>query len=287
MSEGLGRTRGKAVLFALTAVFFWATWPVFAMITIPAPPFFVLAAAAWIGFAVSGVIFTLRGRFCDFLRTPLSTQFTVTVGLLGTNGFFLFAMPRIGAAEANVIAFLWPILLILIMSWFGGARLTGLQKAGVVAGFAGAALAIGPSFGKGFDPGGIFMAFLGGLSFAVYSAIRVRGREQYDVVGPSLGLLAIAATGLHLLTETRVPLEWCQWLAIVGIGIFSLNLSNGSWDRATRTGQLAIISSIAYLTPLVSLMLLAAFGVGLVTAFAIVGGILVVCGASMASVPTT
>lgn len=283
----MGESCGRAVLFALTAVLFWATWPVFAMIAVPAPPFFVLAAAAWIGFAASGAIFILRGRSRDFLRTSLRTQFTVTAGLLGTNGFFLFAMPRIGAAEANVIAFLWPILLILIMSWLGGARLTSLQKAGVVAGFAGAALAIGPSFGKGFDPGGIFMAFLGGLSFAVYSAVRVHGQEPYDIVGPSLGLLAMAATGLHLLTEARVQLEWSQWLAIVGIGIFSLNLSNGSWDRATRTGKLVTISSIAYLTPLVSIMLLAAFGAGIVTVSATAGGILVVCGALMASMPRT
>lgn len=278
-------SRGRAVIFALAAVLFWATWPAFALIAGPAPPFFVLSVAAWIGFAISGMIFALSGRLCDFLRTPVKTQLTVATGLLGTNGFFLFALPRIGAAEANVIAFLWPILLILIMSWFGGARLTGFQKAGVAAGFSGAALAIGPSFGQGVDPGGIFMAFLSGLSFAVYSAIRVRGQELYDVVGPSLGILAMSATGLHLLTETPVQLEWIQWLAILGIGVFSLNLSNSLWDKATRTGQLAIISSIAYFTPLVALILLAVLGVGVVKASAIAGGILVVSGALIASVP--
>jgi drug/metabolite transporter (DMT)-like permease len=101
-----------------------------------------------------------------------------------------------------------------------------------------------------------------------------------------LGILALAASGLHLLFETRGSLEWVQWLAIVGIGVLSLNLSNSFWDKAIRTGHTATISSIAYLTPLVSLLLLAALGIGTVTVAAAAGGVLVVSGALIASFPT-
>ncbi|MDG4898385.1 hypothetical protein P9272_33170 [Mesorhizobium sp. WSM4976] len=195
-------------------------------------------------------------------------------------------LPRIGAAEANVIAFLWSILLILILSRHGDERLTNIQRLGIVIGFAGAVLAIGPTFGNGFDPGGTFLAFLGGLSFAIYSATRLHGEELHDVVGPSLGILALAASGLLLLIETRSSLEWVQWLAIVGIGVLSLNLSNSFWDKAIRTGHTATISSIAYFTPLVSLLLLAALGIGTVTVAAAAGGVLVVSGALIASFPT-
>jgi drug/metabolite transporter (DMT)-like permease len=279
------KLRSQPVLFALGAALFWATWPVFALVATPAPPFFILTVAAVTGFAVSGATFALRGKARDFLAIPLKTQVTVASGLLGTNGFFLFALPRIGAAEANIIAFLWPVLLILILSLRDGIRLKKIQKVGTVLGFAGAAVAIGPTFSKGFDPAGILLAFLGGLSYALYSAAQVGSSESRDVVGPSLGLLAVVAFGLHLLTETQIPLGQTNWLAIGCIGVFSLTLSNSFWGKAIQTGDLASISSIPYLTPLISLLLLAGLGVETVSGPVVIGGVLVVTGAFAASIP--
>lgn len=279
------KLHSQPVLFALGAAVFWATWPIFALVAVPAPPFFILAVAAVTGFVASGAVFALRGRVRDFLAVPLRTQVTVASGLLGTNGFFLFALPRIGAAEANIIAFLWPVLLVLILSRRDGIRLKKIQKIGIALGFTGAALAIDPTFSKGFDPVGILLAFLGGLSYALYSAARVGSAESRDVVGPSLGLLAIAAFGLHLITETRMPLDRSNWLAIGCIGLFSLTLSNSFWSKAIKTDDLASISSIPYLTPLISLLLLVGLGVEIVSVSVVIGGVLVVTGAIVASIP--
>lgn len=271
--------RSQAVVLALGAVLLWATWPALALVAVPAPPFYVLAVAALAGFIASATTFALRGQTRAFFATPLRTQVVVALGLLGTNGFFLFAMPRIGAAEASIIGFLWPILLIMILSRRDGVRLTGPQKIGMVAGFAGAVLVIGPTLDKEFDLGGILLAFCSGLSFAVYSALRTRGQEAHGVVGPSMGVLALVAFALHLLTETSVSMDRGQWLSLVCMGVLSLTISNGLWDRATRSGHMATVSSITYLTPLVSLFLLAGLGMEIVSASAVAGGVLVVAGA--------
>lgn len=275
--------RGRAAALALGAVLLWATWPTLAMLASPAPPFLVFGLAAAVGFIVSFALSVRQGRHVAFLRTPPRTLALVALGLLTNNVLYLFAMPRVGPAEANVIAYLWPVMLVAILTCLRRERLGPVRLAGIALGFAGAACAIGPTFERGFDPAGALLAFLSGLTFAVYAAVRSRGREEHDVIGPSMGPLALLALGLHWVFETPVQLTPIQWLAIAGIGIAPLTLSNALWDRANRTGYTATISGIAYLTPLAALLLLAVFGVGAVSFGAAVGAVLVVIGALAAS----
>ena len=275
--------QGRAACLALGAVLLWATWPTLATVASPAPPFLLFGLAAAVGFIASLGLSVMQGRSAAFLSTSPGTVALVAAGLLTNNILYLFAMPRIGPAEANVIAYLWPVLLVAIMAGLRKERLGRARMIGIALAFAGAALAIGPRFERGFDLPGVFLAFLSGLTFAVYAAVRSHGRETQDVIGPSMGLLAALALGLHLVLETPASLAPIQWLAVAGIGVAPLTLSNALWDRAIRTGYTAMISGIAYLTPLAALLLLALFGVGTVSSGAAAGAVLVVIGALAAS----
>ncbi|MGF6257357.1 DMT family transporter [Ensifer sp. LBL] len=275
--------RARAAAFAIGAVLFWATWPTLAMLAHPAPPFLVFGLAASVGFAMSLSLALMRGRAASFLATPPRTILLVSVALLTNNVLYLFAMRRIGPAEANVIAYLWPVLLVLILARWQHERLGPLRLSGIALGFVGAGLAIGPTFALGFDPYGVILAFLSGLTFAIYAAIRSRGREPGDVIGPSMGLLAVLAIGLHFVFEVRTSLSLSQLSAIAVIGVVPLTLSNVLWDRASRMGHTVLISSIAYATPLAALALLAIFGVVAVSFAAVAGALLVVIGALAAS----
>ena len=87
----------------------------------------------------------------------------------------------------------------------------------------------------------------------------------------------------HWLFEQPADLSALQWIAVAGIGIAPLTLSNVLWDKATRTGFTSTIAGIAYLTPIGSLAILAVFGVASVTWGAVAGALLVVMGAVAAS----
>lgn len=275
--------KAHAASLALGAVLLWATWPTLATWAQPAPPLLVIALGSATGFAVCLARVTATGQGRTFLQTSPRTLLLVSSGLLVNNLLYLMAMPRIGPAEANVVSYLWPILLVLIVSRLDGSRLMRGQWLGITAAFTGAALAIGPTFARGFDPLGVFLAFASGLTFAVYAAIRSRGQEQHDVIGPSMGLMALLAMGLHLAFETTPQLAWPQLLAIGAIGVAPLTLSNALWDLASRTGHMAIISGLAYLTPLVGLLLLSLLGAAMVSWSTAVGAVLIVAGALAAS----
>lgn len=275
--------KARAASLALGAVLLWATWPTLATWAQPAPPFLIFALGSAVGFAVSLASASARGQARVFLQTPPRTFLLVTGGLLLNNVLYLMAMPRIGPAEANVVSYLWPILLVLIASRMDRSRVTRGQWLGIGVAFTGASLAIGPSFAKGFDPVGVLLAFGSGLTFAAYAAIRSRGTERHDVIGPSMGLMALLAMGMHLAFETTPQLAWPQLGAIAAIGVLPLTLSNALWDLASRTGQLAAISGLAYLTPLASLLLLALFGAAAVSWSTAAGAGLIVAGALAAS----
>ena len=261
----------------------WATWPTLATLAGSAPPFLVFGLAAAIGFVASLMLALLRGAARPYLRTCPRTLCLVAISLLTNNVLYLMAMPRIGPAEANVVAYLWPVLLVAILSLLKRERLGFFRIGGIALGFLGAALAIGPTFEHGFDQTGVLLAFLSGLTFAIYASVRSFAREDHDVIGPSMGLLAILALSAHAIFEDPVNLSWGQWLAVCGIGIAPLTLSNILWDRATRAGFTTTIAGIAYLTPIGALGILAAVGAARVTAGALLGAILVVVGALAAS----
>jgi drug/metabolite transporter (DMT)-like permease len=127
------------------------------------------------------------------------------------------------------------------------------------------------------------MALGSGLVFALYALIRSYGRESGDVIGPSMLLIAVAGLGLHFLLEESVALNGTQLLAIAGIGLAPLSVSNMLWDRAARTGQLPLISTIAFLTPFGALLLLGLSGAAAVNASTFAGAVFIVIGAFAAA----
>ena len=74
-----------------------------------------------------------------------------------------------------------------------------------------------------------------------------------------------------------------QWIAMAMMGIGPLALANVFWDKATRTGSVAIVSSLAFLTPLVTILLLAFFGLATTTIATFLGVILTMLGAVLGS----
>lgn len=274
---------GRACALVAGAVVLWASWPALATIAYPAPAFLVLGLAALIGCAVSFVIAVVRRRQGSFVSVPPRTLVFVALGLMGNNAFYLAAIARIGPAEANVVHYLWPVFLVLLAALVHRRLPSLVQFLGVTCGFCGVAMALSPQMGTGFDPAGVLLGACGALTFAIYSVVRSLAKVETDVVGPSLGLAGVSALLAHFVLE---PAYWptaVQWLAIIAMGIGPFTLANVLWDKATRQGTAATISSLAFLTPLVALGLLAMFGLSVVTLPLLLGALMTIVGAGLGS----
>ena len=278
-----GGPRAKTFALVGGAVVLWASWPALATIVYPAPPLLVLGASALIGFLFSLLLAAKQNTLATFATVPIRTLVFVAIGLMGNNAFYLAAIARIGPAEANVVHYLWPVFLVGMASVLHQRLPTLLQTIGIACGFIGVAVALSPQMGGGLDLVGVLLGACGALTFAIYSVGRSFAKVETNVVGPSLGLASIAALAAHFILE---PAYWptnSQWIAIVLMGIGPFTVANIFWDRATRAGPTATISSLAFLTPLVAMMLLAIFGLGVVTVATVVGALFAITGAVLSS----
>ena len=278
---GSPQTRTYALVAG--AVVMWASWPTLATRVYPAPPFLVLGLSALMGFVFSFIVAARQGESQQFFSVRKRTMLFVAIGLMGNNAFYLFAITRIGAAEANVVHYLWPVFLVGLASCVHRKIPTFIQFLGIAAGFTGVAVALAPKIGFGLDYVGVLLGICGALTFAIYSVVRSLAQVEGNVVGSSLGLAGIAALVAHVLLEQLYLPTLNQWLVIAIMGIGPFTLANILWDKATRTGSAATISSLAFLTPLVALSLLAIFELGVITPYTVFGACLAIAGAVMAS----
>ena len=282
-SSFAGGPNVKTYALVAGAVVLWASWPALATMAFPAPPLLTLGASALIGSVFSYVMAVRRSATRAFTSVPFKTLAFVAVGLMGNNAFYLAAIARIGPAEANVVHYLWPVFLVILASILHRRSPLPLQMLGVACGFIGVAVALSPQMGGDLDLIGVLLGACGALTFAIYSVGRSLAKVETNVVGPSLGLAGVSALAAHFILE---PVYWPttgQWLAIILMGIGPFTVANVLWDKATREGSAATISSLAFLTPLVAMGLLAVFDLGVVTTATIVGALFAVTGALLSS----
>jgi drug/metabolite transporter (DMT)-like permease len=273
----------KTYALVAGAVVLWASWPALATIAYPAPPLLVLGASSLVGFLFSYMLAVRNRSTHAFASVPFKTMTFVAIGLMGNNAFYLAAIARIGPAEANVVHYLWPVLLVALASILHRRSPSLLQTLGVACGFIGVAIALSPQMGGNLDLMGVLLGACGALTFAVYSVGRSLAKVETDVVGPSLGLAGISALAAHFILE---PVYWpttgqCVAILLMGLGPFTV--ANMFWDKATREGSAATISSLAFLTPLVAMGLLAVFGLGVVTIATMIGALFAIIGALLSS----
>lgn len=284
-----GPSARTATLIGGGAVLVWSTAASLAVVGTSLPPLLFLAGAFAAGFIAFLSVRLARGQSpLGMLAVPLPVLCLLVLGFLGHNGLYVTALRYAPPAEVNLISYLWPLLMVALLGVTGIARATRLQLIGTALGFAGLVWFVSP----GTAAGGLLgyaLAFGAALCFATYSAFRARvaGGPQ-DAAGGACGLAAIIAFGLHLLFGPEAPLEVqpTALLAMVLIGVGPMGLANHLWDYGVRFGDGNILSALAYLTPVLSTLLLTLFGLAEITAPLLFGGGLILAGIAVSAAGT-
>ena len=275
-----------ATLIGGSAVFVWSTAASFAVVGTALPPLLFLAGAFAAGFIAFLAARLVRGRSpLGMLAVPLPVLCLMVLGFLGHNGLYVTALHHAPAAQVNLISYLWPLLMVALLGLTGIARPTRLQALGSLVGFAGLAWFLAPgSTGGGLL--GYLLAFLAASCFATYSALRARvAGGPPDAAGAACGVAALIAAGLHLAfgATTALEVEPAAMLAMILIGVGPMGLANVLWDHGVRFGDGRILSVLAYLTPVLSTLLLVALGLAALTSQVLIGGGLILGGIALSA----
>ncbi len=280
--------RTRATLVGGIAVLLWALLALFTTGAAGIPPFQLLAMTFAVAFAVSLAVLARRGaRAFAAWRQPVAAWMLGVGGLFGYHFFYFVALGNAPAVDASLIAYLWPLLIVVFSALLPGERLRWFHFAGAVMGLAGAALLVTKGGEVAFDARyslGYLAAAACALTWSSYSVANRRfGAVPTEVVGGFCGAVALLGLLCHLLLETTVTPQGLQWLAILGLGLGPVGAAFFVWDYGTKHGNIQVLGAFSYAAPLLSTLILIAFGRAEATWVVGLACLLIVAGAVLAS----
>ena len=206
-------------------------------------------------------------------------------GLFGYHFFYFMALRNAPPIEAGLIAYLWPLLIVVFSALLPGERLRWYHMAGALLGLGGSALLITGGESLNFRPEyalGYAAAAACALTWSGYSVFSRRfGHVKTDTVGWFCAAAAVLGLLAHLAFEKTIwPADAGEWLAVLGLGLGPVGSAFFVWDYGVKRGNIQALGVASYAAPLISTLLLVAFGAGeaswvvAVACAAIVGGAL-------------
>lgn len=244
--------------FALLAILLWSSLATLGTYTQRLPPFLVTAIALAIGSVLSL-------RDIRYWRVPVRTFLTGVGGIFGYHCLLFTAFRTAPALEANLLNYLWPLLIVLLSPLFKLGNLRWQHIMASAFGFAGAALIVtgGRITLPATLPPGYLFAIAAAFTWACYS-LQTRKLPPFHnaAVGGFCLASALLAAVCHLLFEPAVTPAGPEWAALLAMGIGPLGLSFFFWNIAMKGADPRQVGALSYLTPLLSTLLLAASGLG-------------------------
>ncbi len=255
----------RATLSGLLAILLWASLALLTTLTGSLPPFQVLATSFGVAAVLGLLRAALRGKAgWNELRQPLPALALSTTALFGYHALYFIALKRAPALEANLLNYMWPLLIVLFAGLLPGVRVRGGQIVGTLLGLVAAVVLV--TRGSSLQIRGEFVpGYLAALSAAVvWAAYSVLNRRHAQVpsaaIAVACALVSIFGGIAHHLFETHIQPDATQWLALAGMGIGPVGAAFLLWDRGTKRGDIALLGSLSYLAPLLSTLLLVLAG---------------------------
>jgi len=277
----------NATLSGFAAIGMWAMLALFTAASGSVPPFQLLAMTFLVGGGVGLAGWVIKPPRRGSLALPPVVWLVGIGGLFGYHFFYYTALRNAPVAEAGLIAYLWPLLIVLFSSPLPGERLRWYHLIGALAGFAGAALLI---TGRSSMAGtGNWLGYASAMACALiwsgYSVIsRLFKTAPTDAVTIYCLATALLSALCHLAFETTVwPANLLEWLAVLALGLMPVGLAFYLWDHAVKHGPIQLIGCAAYAAPVLSTMVLVATGFAEPGWRLVAAAILVTAGAIVAS----
>lgn len=283
-----------ATAIGFIAILLWSTLALFTSLTKGISPFQLLFLSFSIGATANLLWLTLNRQLSFSFYTIPKAAWLLSVGGLFFYHFFYFnALANAPEVEAGLIAYLWPLLIVLFSALLPKEKLRRQHILGALLAFFGAAALIlfkGDSGSITFSRqhlNGYLFALACALTWSAYSVLNRRFRQVpssatigFCYLVAILGGLAQQLSGADWQSPTAM-----QWLGIIGLGVGPVGIAFFVWDYGTKHGNIQLLGTLSYFAPLLSTLLLIAFTPAQLTINVVLGCIGIILGALIAILP--
>lgn len=252
-------------LIGFVAIVLWSLLAVFTAASGQVPPFQLTAMAFGIGGLIGVIGWVFKPSGLAALKQAPAVWLLGVAGLFGYHFTYFTALRNAPPIEAGLIAYLWPLLIVVFSALLPNERLRVHHILGALLGFAGAILIVSGGGAVEFKSEysfGYAMALLCALIWSGYSVLSRRfSAVPTDVVTGFCLVTAVLSFFAHLALEQTVwPAATSEWVAVVGLGLGPVGLAFYVWDFGVKHGDIQILGALSYLAPLLSTLVLIVSG---------------------------
>jgi drug/metabolite transporter (DMT)-like permease len=278
-------TKSQATLVGFTAVLLWALLALLTIASAPVPPLQLNAVCFAIG-GLIGLAWTARSGLGVLRNVGWKVYAFGTAGLFGYHALYFTAFRLSPTAETGLIAYLWPLFIVLFSGFLPNERLRPAHVVGALIAFAGAGLIVlGRADGGTGSLAGMSLAFLCALVWAGYSVL---SRRLGAVPTESVTVFCLATAALSLaahlaLEETVWPGAPSGWAALILLGLGPVGAAFFTWDIGMKRGNIQMLGVASYAAPLLSTLALIVAGLAQPTWNVALAAVLIAGGAALAA----
>ncbi len=278
---------GRATLIGFSAIAMWSLLALLTDASGDVPPFLMSAICFSMGTAV-GLVIRLLAPAAPKAKVPRQVWVIGILGLFGYHFFYFTALRNAPAVEASLIAYLWPLFIVLGSALMPGARLRWFHVIGALLGLAGTVLIITNGGRLTFESRYIFGYAMAAVCAFLWSGYSLLSR-RFPAVPTSIVTWFCAATAVlsflcHLaLEETILPTGPAEWLAVASLGLMPVGAAFYAWDHGVKHGNIQVLGAASYAAPLLSTLILIAAGRTEATPHILLACLLITAGAMLAA----
>ncbi len=265
--------RRLATSVGLIAIVLWGLLALLTAASGNTPAFQLLAMTMGIGGLLGLAVNLWRKKAMAALRQPGIVWLVGVAGLFGYHFFYYTALRNAPPVEAGLIAYLWPLLIVLFSALLPGETLRWYHVAGAALGALGTVVIVWGGIGRGGDDGmsaptGFVVGYGAALACAlIWSSYSVVSRRFAHVPSGAIAgfclVSALLSAVCHILFESTVwPQSGTEWAATLALGAGPVGLAFYVWDYGMKRGDIQVLGAAAYGAPLLSTLVLILFGFG-------------------------
>ncbi len=277
-----------ATLIGLTAILMWSLLSVMTVATGQIPAFQLMAMTFAVGALAAFASFPFRPGAIAALKQSSTAWLIGVGGLFGYHALYFLALRLVPPAEAGLLNYLWPLLIVLFSSLLPGEHLKRHHVIGALLGLVGTILLLAGNIDLMATPSqlaGFAAALAAAFVWAGYSVMSRRLKSvPTDAVASFCAVTALLAALIHRAIETTVwPDTPIAWLSVIALGIGPVGAAFYAWDIGMKRGDIRVLGAASYATPLLSTGFLIAAGYAQPSANIAIAAMLIAVGGLIAA----
>ena len=278
----------KGNIYGVITILLYSSLALFSIFTSNIPAFELTSLSFFIASFV-GLAFLRKQKvhISNLFKIPVKAWLIGISGLFGYHFFYFLAIKNAPAVEANLINYLWPLLIVVFSSFLPNERLKWFHILGTFLGLFGAFLLVSKGGSFSFEAqytSGYLFAIIAALIWSSYSVISrtLSHVPTYAVTGFCMATAVLSGI-CHLIFETTVIPNVTELFGILMLGLGPVGGAFYLWDYAVKNADIKLLGSISYFTPLLSTLLLVFLGYAQFTTAITLACIFIILGSFISS----